>query len=127
MKKKENKKVKEIKKFVATGIDIYRRNITKAIIDLCRETGIDEAYDIQFTQLVMLHTTKPHRSNGRFFYFVTETTLCNRISWSEKQNIFLVGLSDGYVKASTFMSIDDLNCIYAEMLNVLKNLNSSRD
>ena len=121
-KKTDSKSVKEIKVYASTGLDLCKRSLTKSIIDLCKETGIDESIDIQFTQLVMLHTTKPKLHKGKFYGFMTETTLCDRITWGEHHDFFHVGLASGYVKSSWYMSIDELNCIYSEMLNVLKKV-----
>lgn len=113
---------KEIKEKYAWGFEKCRWAITSSIIDACKETGIDHAIDIQFTQLLMLHTTKAVKHKGEFSHFETETILADRISWNPERDFFMLGFSGKYVRSSHYLSLDALCCVYAEMTNVLRKL-----
>lgn len=120
--KKVSKRIKEIKEFTENGIDVCRNRLTKSIIDLCKETGIDDAYFISFTQTIMLQSTKPNVKKGKRYGFITETTICDQIAWDKHHDFFFVCLNTEFVLSSTYMTLDELSCIYVEMLNVLKKL-----
>ena len=122
-KKTDSKSVKEIKAFAENGMEVCRNRLVKSIIDLCRETGIDSSIDIQFTQILILHTTKAKTYKDKFQGYDTETTICDRISWGSDQcSFFMIGLNGQYMKSSHYLTLDNLVCIYNEMLNVLKKL-----
>lgn len=113
---------KETKQQCAWGIEKCRWALTSSIIDACKQTGIDHAIDIQFTQMLMLHTTKAVKRIGRFSHFETETILADRISWNPEQSFFMLGFAGDYVKSSQYLSLDALCCVFEEMTNVLRNL-----
>ena len=103
-------------------IDKFRFEMTCLIIAACKETGIDHSVDIQFTQMLMLHTTKAVKHNGGFSHFETETILADRISWNPQQDFFMLGFAGKYVKSSHYLSLDGLCCIFEEIKNVLRKL-----
>ena len=111
---------KEIKQKCAWGIEKCRWSLTGSIIAACKETGIDPSIDIQFTQMLMLHTTKAVKHKGRFSHFETETILADRISWNPEQDFFMLGFAGDYVKSSHYLSLDGLCCVFEEMMNVLR-------
>jgi hypothetical protein len=111
---------KEIKKKYSWEIEKFRFEMTSLIITACKETGIDHSIDIQFTQMLMLHTTKVVKRKGEFSHFETETILADRISWSPHHDFFILGFADKYVKSSDFLSLDGLCCVFEEMKNVLQ-------
>ena len=104
------------------GIGKCRMAIIRSIIALCKETGIDPSVDIQFTQMLMIHTTKAKKRNGKFICFETETILADRISWSTRYDFFVLGFADGYVKSSDFLTLDALCIVFEEMKNVIRKL-----
>lgn len=123
MEKNASKRVKEIKRYANTGIELCRKSLTKSIINLCRETGLDSSVPINFTKTLMLHNTKVEKHRGRFFGYVDETILCDRIYWTEdREGVFLVGFNGDCNKASFQMTLNDLCIIYNELLQVLKTL-----
>ena len=113
---------KEIKQRCEWGIEKCRWSLTCSIIAACKETGIDPSIDIQFTQTLIIHTTKTKKRNGRFLCYETETILADRISWNPEQDFFMLGFAGDYVKSSNFLSLDALCCVFAEMTNVLRKL-----
>lgn len=113
---------KSIKQQHDWGLEKCRWALTSAIIEMCKESGIDSSIDIQFTQMVMIHTTKTVNRRGHFSHFETETILADRISWNENHKFFMIGIADHYCKSSDFLTIDALCIIYEEMRNVLRKL-----
>ena len=113
---------KEIKKKYSWEIEKFRFEMTALIISACKETGIDHSIDIQFTQMLMLHTTKAVKRNGEFSYFDTETILADRISWNPQHDFFMLGFAGKYKKLSDYLSLDGLCCVFEEMKNVLRKM-----
>lgn len=104
------------------GIKKCRLAIVRSIIALCKETGIDPSFYIQFTQTLMINTTKTKKHNGKFICFETETILADRISWNPEQDFFMLGFAGDYVKSSHFLTLDALCIVFEEMKNVLRKL-----
>lgn len=116
----------KIKKSIADkydwGIEKCRWATVCSIIALCKETGIDPSVDIQFTQMLMIHTTKTKKRNGKFVCFETETILADSISWNPEHDFFMLGFAGNYVKSSHFLTLDALCIVFEEMKNVLRKL-----
>jgi hypothetical protein len=92
----------------------------EAIIELCRESGIEP--DIKFTRPMIIHTTKVRTYRKEFRGYDTETILADSISWGESVPYFLLMWAGNAVKSSTWLSLDSLCIIYEEMKNVLRKL-----
>ena len=116
----------KIKKSIADkfewGIEKCRLATVCSIIALCKETGIDPTIDIQFTQTLIIHTTKTKKRNGKFVRFETETILADRISWNPEQDFFMLGWAGDYIRSSHFLTLDALCTVFNEMKNVLRKL-----
>ena len=116
----------KIKKSIADkynwGIEKCRWATVCSIIALCKETGIDPSVDIQFTQTLIIHTTKTKKRNGRFLCYETETILADRISWNPEQDFFMLGWAGDYVRSSHFLTLDALSIVFNEMKNVIRKL-----
>lgn len=116
----------KIKKSIADqfewGKEKFRWASVCAIIALCKETGIDPSVDIQFTQTLIIHTTKTKKRNGRFLCYETETILADRISWNPEHDFFMLGWAGDYVRSSHFLTLDALSIVFNEMKNVIRKL-----
>ena len=121
--KKDTAKINAIKKDVKSSIKICHKQLTDAIFDLCRETGLSPSVPVMLTKTILLETRKQRLEHGIFHGYETRTILCNKILWSDiVTTFFMLEHTDGGIASSNELSIDNLLAIYDEMLNVLKRL-----
>ena len=104
----------KINKRVNESVADCRRVLTEATIELLKQIGAESGQDVMFGKVLIMH----HFKGGN-----SETALADRIAYMEGHgdNYIITTLGNDHPASSFFMSLDNLQTIYNEVRNIVRN------
>lgn len=115
---------KSIDNAYKTATEGFRKEMVGLILALCKQTGINPSIDIQFTNVLFIHTTEPFKKNGVGLVkgITTHTLVTDSLHWHPEHGFFMLKWQGHACQSSDFLTLDTLVVVYEEMKRVLAKL-----
>ena len=117
--------MKAIRAGVENAMNNCKKELIRAILDLCRRTEIEGV--ITFTGAIILQNTQPVNRCGILHHFETKTTVCDRILWAnDNVEFFMLEMGNHFSHGSAVMTIGELADVYTEMVKVVRKIKKAQ-